>query len=102
VTLASFVAATTSVLLVGAAAARADDTPPEHAPPPHRIELLEHVDGRVAQRHWIARGISNMRLHKRGLSYTQHFERPTGDLELTVRAPGMGRKRFGLSVELKF
>jgi hypothetical protein len=44
-----------------------------------------------------------VRIHKKtGLSYTTRVKPGGRDLELSFRGPGMGRKRLGLSLEVRF
>ena len=87
------------VLLLTAGGAQAD--PETAAPGPH---LLPPVSAPPpARRSWLRSELSRVHIHKKtGLAYTRQLERDGADLELSVRGPGLGRKRLGLSIELRF
>jgi len=91
----------TGVLIFTAASAEAN---PEAARTPEPSHLnLPFVGNLVQNRGWLTTHFSRIQLHKKtGLAYTTRLERPGTDLELSFRGPGMGKKRFGLSIEVRF
>lgn len=91
----------TGVLIFSAASAEAD---PEAAPSSSPASFsLPAVGAGPSQRSWLRTHLSRVRIHKKtGLAYTTSLERDGSDLELSFRGPGMGKKRLGLSVELRF
>jgi len=91
----------TGVLIFAAANAEAD---PEAAPSqaPANYELPA-IGAAPLERSWLRTHLSRVRIHKTtGLAYTTRLKREGSDLELSVRGPGMGRKRLGLSLEVRF
>ena len=91
----------TGALIFAAAAAEAD---PEAVPPRAANHFdLPAVGAPPPDRGWLRTHLSRIRIHKKtGLAYTTRLKRDGSDLELKVRGPGMGRKRLGLSVEVRF
>ena len=91
----------TGVLIFAAAGAEAD---PEAARSPAPASFaLPSVGAAPSERSWLRRHLSHVRIHKKtGLSYTTRVKSGGRDLELSFRGPGMGRKRLGLSLEVRF
>lgn len=91
----------TGVLILAAASAQADpEAPPAPAPSHYDLPAVGAPD---SQRSWLRTHLSRVRIHKKtGLAYTTRLQRDGSDLELSVRGPGMGRKRLGLSLEVRF
>ena len=91
----------TGILIFAAASAAAD---PEAVPFPAPTHFqLPAVGAAPSERSWLRTHLSRVRIHKKaGLAYTTRVKRGDRDLELNFRGPGMGKKRLGLSVELRF
>jgi hypothetical protein len=97
----------TGALIFSAAAAQADPeaaASPSASPAPAASQFdLPPVGAARAEAGWLRTHLSRVRVHKKtGLAYTTRLERDGSDLELSFRGPGMGRKRLGLSLEVRF
>jgi hypothetical protein len=66
-------------------------------------EILAHIDQPEAGKSWLAHHLDRVRIDgKSGLRYARPLAFGKRDLELELRGPAMGRKRFGVSFELRF
>lgn len=67
------------------------------------VIVLPSVDAGPAQGSWLREQLARVHVHKKtGFAYTRRVDRGERDYVVSVRGPGLGRKRLGLSVELRF
>jgi hypothetical protein len=93
-----------ALLLTGGGAAAEEETTPSPEESRRRsAEILAHIDQRDAETSWFNRHLDRIQVHRKaGLAYTQPVALAERDLELSVRGPALGKKRFGLTFEIRF
>ena len=94
----------TGILLLAACTAQAEPeiqhTAYENPRGPGSLSSLSSASG---ERGWVRTHLDRIHLHKKaGLAYTKSFDAVDRDLLLSVRGPALGRKRYGLALELRF
>jgi hypothetical protein len=92
-------------LLLTAGAARAED---EQALSPEQsrrrsAQILAYMDQPEAEESWLDHHLARIHLHgKTGFAYVHPLRLAEHDLKLSLRGPALGKKRVGLSLEIRF
>jgi hypothetical protein len=87
----------------GGAAAEEEATPLPEQPRRHSAEVLARVEQPEAEASWLSHHLNRIHFHgKAGLAYTRPVGLAERQLELSLRGPALGRKRVGLSFEIRF
>ena len=93
------------VLLLTAGGAAGEDEAAPSLEKSHRrsAEILAHMDQPEAEASWLSHHLDRIHFHsKTGLAYTRPLAVAERDLELSLRGPALGKKRVGLSFEIRF
>jgi hypothetical protein len=94
-----YLAAATGALLLAAAPAGADEGDGDTG----LKQALPSVDAPPRQGGWLRAQLAHVHVHKKtGLAYTRRVDGGERGYVVSVRGPGLGHKRLGLSVELRF
>lgn len=92
------------ILLLAASAAQAGPATQRTAfEDPRQAPVANALATPSAESSWFRTHLHRIRVHKKtGFAYTKNFDAIDHDFSLSVRGPAMGRKRYGLSFELRF
>lgn len=98
------VLSTLALLLTGGGLGGAEEPGAAPERPVRRgAEILAQVDQPPAEKGWLAHHLDRIHIHRKsGLAYSRPLAIGEQDLELRVLGPAMGRKRVGLSFEIRF
>jgi hypothetical protein len=91
------------LLTAGAAAGQDKATPQPEESRRRSVEILAHIEQPEGEQSWLSHHLERIHFHRKaGLAYTQPISLAEHDLELSLRGPALGRKRLGLSFEVRF
>ena len=91
------------LLTAGGAAGEDEAMPSPEKSRRSSAEILAHIDQPEAETGWLDHHLDRIHFHRKtGLAYTRPLALAERDLELSLRGPALSRKRFGLSVEIRF
>lgn len=91
------------LLTAGAAAGQDKATPPPEESHRRSVEILAHIEQPEGEQSWLSHHLERIHFHRKaGLAYTQPISLAEHDFELSLRGPAIGRRRLGLSFEVRF